>query len=265
MLLDSVPRIAGFGDRCNCAILFQGQNRPGNLVQAHLTNDAGCHAQGIEGIRRIEPLNEVKGIRRDMDFRVKSASAQKHKGNAVLKHCAVDDPDSIVIQRLQMASCLVVEELTQIVLHIRCYRIGDCGDKCGSEGGFVLQWAEFLFQGFLHRRFIFRLHLPDGNRAGHSSGMGVGDVKIVFDSADVGAVKDSDAGGPLIDPTLEPPIPTLDLQHGGGVRPLDIDQKLIREAQTVVSAGGKQKVLPSLRGGYLFLGVLIQLCDPIIA
>ena len=64
-----------------------------------------------------------------MGFRVKSASAQKHKGNAVLKHCAVDDPDSIVIQRLQMAFGLVVQKLPQIVLHIRCHRIVNCGNK----------------------------------------------------------------------------------------------------------------------------------------
>lgn len=264
-MLGSVPRITGFGDRCNCAILLQGQNRPGDLIQAHLTNDAGCHAQGIEGIRRIEAVDEVKGIRRNLFFRVKSAAAQKHIGNAVLKHCAVDDPDSIFIQRFQMASCLVVEKLTQIILKIRCNRIGNCGDKCGREGRFVLQWAEFLFQGFLYRRFIFRLHLPNGNRSGLSSGVGIGDVKIVFDFADVGAVKDSDAGGTLIDPTVEPPVPTLDLQQGSGIRPLDIDQKLIREGQTVVPASSTQEVPPSLRGCYLFLGVLIQLCDPIIA
>ena len=200
-----------------------------------------------------------------MCFRVKSAAAQKHIGNAALKHGAVDDPDSIVIQRLQMTSGLVVEELPQIVLQIRCHRIVNCGNKCGREGRFVLQWAEFLFQGFLHCCFIFLLHLPDGNRSGLSSGVGIGDVKIVFDFADVGAVKDSDAGGTLIDPTVEPPVPTLDLQQGSGIRPLDIDQKLIREGQTVVPASSTQEVPPSLRGGYLFLGVLIQFCDPIIA
>lgn len=252
-------------DRCNCAILRQGQNRPGNLVQAHLADDAGCHTQGIEGIRRIEALDKVKGIRRNLCFRVKSAAAQKHIGNATLKHGEVDNSDSIVIQWLQMTSGLVVQKLPQIILQIRCHRIVNCGDKHGGEGRFVLQWAEFLFQGFLHCCFIFRLHLPNGNRSGLSSGVGIGDVKIVFDSADVSAVKDGDAGGTLIDPTVEPPVPTLDLQQGGGVRPLDIDQKLIREGQTVVPASGTQEVPPSLRGGYLFLGVLIQLCDPVIA
>lgn len=164
-----------------------------------------------------------------------------------------------------MTSGLVVQKLPQIVLHIRCHRIGDCGNNCGREGRFVLQRTEFRFKGFLYRCFIFWLHLPDGNRSGLSSGVGIGDVKIVFDSADMGAVKDGDAGGTLIDPSVEPPIPTLDLQQGSGIRPLDIDQKLLWKGQTVVPASGTQEVSPSLRGGYLFLGVLIQLCNPVIA
>lgn len=129
-MLGSATRIQKIGDICKCAILLQSQNCPCDFVHTHLTDDTYCHTQCIEGIRGIEALDEIEGIRRNVWMGIHAATGQQHIGNAALKQCLKDGSDSFLIQRLQIASCLVVEELPQIVSGIGSHRIGGSADEC---------------------------------------------------------------------------------------------------------------------------------------
>lgn len=87
--------------------------------------------------------------------------------------------------------------------------------------------------------------------------MGVGEIEIVFDPADLSAVKYCDSLGSTIDPAVKLFVPSLDLQNRRSIRLLDKDKKLLVKGQAVIAAGRTKKVPPSLRAGHLFLCVLV--------
>ena len=153
--------------------MLQSQNRPGDFIQAHLTNDAGCHAQRIEGIRGIEARNKFEGIAGNMRLWVNAAAGQQHIGDAALKRLLKYRSDPFCIQRLQIAPGLVVEKLSQVVPKIGRHRIGSRAEKHRRKAGLIRYRSKFLLQRTKNRRFIFRLHLPDRNRSGVSSGVGI--------------------------------------------------------------------------------------------
>ena len=103
----------------------------------------------------------------------------------------------------------------------------------------MLQLAKAVLQRFDDFRFIFRPHSPKRDGLGEVALMGVGNVKVVFQPGPVcmPAVKHSNAIRTPVHPAPKPFIPSLDLQDGGGVRALGVNQKLLVKRQAVVAAG----------------------------
>ena len=100
-------------------------------------------------------------------------------------------------------------------------------------------------------RLLFGGHLPQGHRAVKAALMGVGNVKIVFQSCPAGGipVKHGDACGTRIDPTVESAVPVRHFQNGRGIRALGVYQYLLLEVQLIVPAGGAQERRPFVPTG----------------
>ena len=73
--------------------------------------------------------------------------------------------------------------------------------------------------------------------------MGIGNIKVVFQSgfSIVFPIKNGNAVCAPVYPAPKLPVPSLDLQDGGGVWALGVDKQLFIERKPVVAAGRSQK------------------------
>ncbi|MDY4507658.1 MAG: hypothetical protein SPD95_02915 [Candidatus Faecousia sp.] len=111
-----------------CAILLplQGQHRAGDFGQAHLRNVAGGRTQCVDGLQGIETADVAEILRGKMLRRINAAAHQQHIADAVLKQGLKNGFQRFLIQRLQEAAFLIINELRQIVLKVILHGIGSC-------------------------------------------------------------------------------------------------------------------------------------------
>ena len=219
-----------------CAIFFfrlslQGKGCAGNGGKAHLGDVPGSHTQSVQRLRRVKVgyIPEIlifKVIRR-----VKAAAYQQHISNAVLHRPAVFHLQIQLIQSFQKAAFRQGFQFRKIVGHIVLH-----GVLCRREQGlaqilFVLQLSKAVLQRFNDVRRVFFPHRPKGDGPGKTGLMGIGNIKVVFQPgfASMLAVKNGNAVCAPVYPAPKLPVPSLDLQDGGGVWALGVDKQLFIE------------------------------------
>ena len=188
-------------------------------------NVPGSHAQSVQRLRRVK----VGYIPEILIFKifgwVKAAAPQQHIPNAVLHRPAVLYLQIQPVQFFQEAAFRKAFQFRKIVGHIVLH-----GVLCRREQGFaqilpVLQFPKAVFQRFNDVRRVFLPHRPKGDGPGEPGFMGIGNVKVVFQPgpAIVFPVKNGNAVCAPVYPAPKLPVPSLDLQDGGGVRALGVD------------------------------------------
>ena len=88
---------------------------------------------------------------------------------------------------------------------------------------FFGQVAEGGLQRFDDLRLKGRVHRPDGQWTGKAGRMGIGNIKIEFQTVLAVIAKYGDALGPTIDPAAKLTVPALHLKDRRGVRALGVD------------------------------------------
>ena len=222
---------------------------------------AGGRAKNSKDLRRVEVGDVPEIIVVIVVPGVLSAPGQQHECHAVCQDASELNFNIEIVQFFQECVSSVLAQLREIVRHIILDGVL-CGRyKCLGKGVLIRQFPEAVFQGFRDLGLIFRAHAPDGHGTRKSTGVGVGNIEIIFKpgTALVLPVKDGDAGSSTVDPAPKLPVPFFNLQHGGGVWALGIDQKLFLERKPIVAAGGGQKLLPLLGRSDFPLRPLVQL------
>ena len=249
-----------------CAIFFlglslQGKDRAGNGGKAHLGDVPGGHAQSVQGLWSVEIQHIPKILILKVFRRVKAAAHQQHISNAVLHRPAVFHLQVQLIQFFQKAAFRKGFQFRKIVGHIVLH-----GVLCRREQGFaqillVLQFSKAVFQRFNDVRRVFLPHRPKGDGPGEPGLMGIGNIKVVFQPglSIVFPVKNGNAVCAPVYPAPKLPVPSLDLQDGGGVWALGVDKQLFIERKPVVAAGRSQKRPPLVRSCHAALRFLVQL------
>lgn len=260
-----------FGGFFKCAILLtlQGQHRSGNFGQAHLGNVAGSRAQGVERLQGIETADIAEILWGKMCRRVNTAAHQKHIADAVLQQWLEDRFQRFLIQRLQEAAFLIINELCQVILKVVLHGIGSCGNQSIAQRIRIAKNAKAVFQRFHDCLFLLRVDCPDGHRTGMPPFMGICNVEVVFDSRLTIAVtvQNGNAFGAAIDPPPEPLVPALPPFYGkdcGGIRALGIQKDLLIKGKAKIVACGGQKPGPRFRRCHFSCGLQIQIRDPFI-
>ena len=94
-----------------------------------------------------------------------------------------------------------------------------------------------LTVGIVHHPGHGLLHIPPS--------VGIGYVKHIAEFSPAGmAVQQGDTVAAPVDPAQGLVVPVVDTGHSGGVGPLAVNQKLVREGVIVSISGGIQKSLP---------------------
>ena len=176
---------------------MQGKGRAGNFRKTHLRDVPSGHAQGVQCFGCIEIQHIPKIVILKVFGRIKAAFGQ-------------------------------MGQLRKIIVDIILYRIFCRREKCRTQIVLLLQFSEAVFQCLDNVRRIFRAYRPQGNRPGEPAFMGIGNIKIVFQSlfATMLTVKYGNSVCAPVHPASEPLVPSLDLQDGGSVRALGIDKQL---------------------------------------
>lgn len=119
-------------------------------------------------------------------------------------------------------------QLGKIIVDIVLYRIFRRREGCRAQIVLLLQFSEAVFHRLNDVRRILRAYRPQGNRPGEPAFMGIGNIKIVFQSlfATMLTVKYGNAVCTPVHPAPEPLVPSLNLQDGGSVRALGVDKQL---------------------------------------
>ena len=204
---------------------MQGKDGTRNRRKAHLGNVPGSHAQSVQRLRGVK----VGYIPEILIFKifgwVKAAAYQQHIPNAVLHRPAVLYLQIQPVQSFQEAAFRKVFQFRKIVGHIVLH-----GVLCRREQGcaqifLVFQFPKAVLQRFNDVRRVFFPHRPDRDRPGKTGLVGIGNVKIVFQPgfASMLAVKNGNAVCAPVYPAPKLPVPSLDLQDGGGVRALGVN------------------------------------------
>ena len=230
LVVSSNDRILVYGYIRKCAILlFQlalyGCDSAGDLRKAHLRDVPGGHAQRIEGLRRVEVHNTPEVIVREVVGRVNAAAHEEHIRHAVLQSVPILYLDIQIVQFLQKTVFFIVMQLLKVVLHIVLHGVFRRRDQRVGKTNLVIQLTEAVFQSLRDLTLIFPPHCPNRNTAGEASGVGIGNIKVVFQprAACGFTVKHGDARRAPVDPAPKLAIPLVDLQNGGGVRALGIE------------------------------------------
>ena len=219
-----------------CAIFFfrlslQGKDGTRNRRKAHLGNVPGSHAQSVQRLRRVK----VGYIPEILIFKIfgwaKAAAHQQHIPNAVLHRPAVLYLQIQPVQFFQEAAFRKAFQFRKIVGHIVLH-----GVLCRREQGcaqilLVFKLSKAVFQRFNDVRRVFFPHRPKGDGLGEPGFMGIGNVKVVFQSgfSIVFPIKNGNAVCAPVYPAPKLPVPSLDLQDGGGVWALGVDKQLFME------------------------------------
>jgi len=198
----------------NYAILpVKGQHRSGDLRKPHFGNVAGGKAETVERVLRVEVQHFLKVLTLEIVPGVQTQSCHHHICHAVGHGSLVEGGDGILVQFFKEAVPDAVMQVTgivgQVVLHgvLRRREDGVC------KAVLVPQLPEGAFKGFNYLRFVFRLHLPNGDGTGIAARMGVGNVEVVNEPLlfAVYILKDGNAGRSLVDPAPEGAVPAFDL------------------------------------------------------
>lgn len=240
---------------------MQGKDRAGNGRKAHLGDVPGSHAQSVQRLRCVEIQHIPKILILKVIRRVETAAHQQHISNAVLHRPAVFHLQIQLIQFFQKAAFRKGFQFGKIVGHIVLYGVLCRREQCFTQILLALQLSKAVFQRFNDVRRIFLPHRPKGDGAGEPGLMGIGNIKVVFQSgfSIVFTVKNGNAVCAPVYPAPKLPVPSLDLQDGGGVWALGVDQKLLVESQSVVAAGRSQKRLPLVGSRHFTLRFPVQL------
>ena len=188
-------------------------------------NVPGSHAQSVQRLRRVKVGYIPEILIFKIFGRVKAAAYQQHIPNAVLHRPAVFHLQVQPVQSFQEAAFRKVFQFRKIVGHIVLY-----GVLCRREQGFaqillMLQLTEAVFQRFNDIRRVFLPPRPKGDGAGEPGLMGIGNIKVVFQSgfSIVFTVKNGNAVCAPVYPAPKLPVPSLNLQDGGGVWALGVN------------------------------------------
>ena len=249
-----------------CAIFFlglslQGKDRAGNGGKAHLGDVPGGHAQSVQGLWSVEIQHIPKILILKVFRRVEATAHQQHIPNAVLHRPAVFHLQVQLVQFFQKAAFRKGFQFRKIVGHIVLH-----GVLCRREQGFAqiflaFQLSKAVFQRFNDVRRVFHPHRPKGDRPGEPGFMGIRNIKVVFQPglAIVLPIKNGNAVCAPVYPAPKLPVPSLDLQDGGGFWALGKDKQLFVERKPVVTAGRSQKRPPLVGSCHAALRFQIQL------
>lgn len=267
----SAYRISVLRKLRNCAfqtcLSVQCRNGTGDFRKTHLSDVAGGYAQGVQGLRRAKVCDTPEIIIREIDRRVYTAADKEHITYAVSDSVSEGDFQIEVVQFLQKAVLLAIFQLRQIIRKAILHGVFCCGEQGFRKAAFIFQLSKAVFQRLRDLRFVLRADLPERDPPCKPPRMGVGDVKVVFQSCPSGRVpvKDRDPGRAPVDPAPKLPVPSLDLQDSGGVRALGEKQELLVKGQLIVPAGCGKEPLPLLRSCDFRLYAMIQLRDQLIS
>ena len=240
---------------------LQGKDRAGNGGKAHLGDVPGGYAQSVQRLRGVKVcyIPEIHVLK--ISRRINAAAHQQHISNAVLYRPSVFHFQIQIVQFFQKTAFRKGFQFGKIVGHIVLH-----GVLCRREQGFaqillVLQLPKAVFQRFNDVRRVFFPHRPKGDGPGEPGLMGIGNIKVVFQPglAIVFPVKNGNAVRAPVYPAPKLPVPSLDLQDGGGVWALGVDKQLFIKWKPVVAAGRSQKRPPLVGSCYAALRFLVQL------
>ena len=210
---------------------LQGKDRAGNGGKAHLGDVPGGHAQSVQGLWSVEIQHIPKILILKVFRRVKAAAHQQHISNAVLHRLAVFHLHVQLVQFFQKAAFREGFQFCQVVGHIVLHGVLCRREQCFTQILLALQLSKAVFQRFNDVRRIFLPHRPKGDGAGEPGLMGIGNIKVVFqpELAIVLPIKNGNAVCAPVYPAPKLPVPSLDLQDGGGVWALGKDKQLFME------------------------------------
>lgn len=207
---------------------MQGKGRAGNFRKTHLRDVPGSHTQSIQCFGCIEVQHIPKIIVLIVIRRVEAATHHQHISNTGLQRPPVHHFHIVLVQFLQKTACGQMGQLGKIIVDIVLYRIFRRREECRAQIVLLLQFSEAVFHRLNDVRRILRAYRPQGNRPGEPAFMGIGNIKIVFQSlfATMLTVKYGNAVCTPVHPAPEPLVPSLNLQDGGSVRALGVDKQL---------------------------------------
>lgn len=205
---------------------MQGKGRSGNFRKAHLRDVPGSHAQSVQCFGCIEVQHIPKIIVLIVIRRIEAAACYQHISDAGLQRPPVHHFHIVLVQFLQKTAFGQMGQLGKIIVDIVLYRIFRRREKCRAQIVLLLQFSEAVFHRLDNVRRIFRAYRPQGNRTSKPACMGIGNIKIVFQTlfSAMLTVKYGNAVCTPVHPAPEPLVPSLNLQDGGGVRALGVDK-----------------------------------------
>ena len=216
-----------------------------DFPQTHFRNVAGGDAQGVDGVAGVEIVDVRKILRLEIVVRGKAQPRQEHIGNAALQRPAVEHLDIELVELLQQTVGAAVLQVAQVIRQIVRHGVVAGGQHRFGQRTLVGQCAEVVLQCLDDAARIGFVHRPDGQRTGALCLMGVRHIEVVFEPPfAAGLIEYRDTGSTLVNPAAKLPVPAVQLQHGGGVGTLGIDQDLLVEGAFVVVTGRAEKSRP---------------------
>ena len=218
---------------------LQGKDRAGNGGKAHLGDVPGSHAQSVQRLRCVEIQHIPKILILKVFRRVEAAAHQQHISNAVLHRPAVFYLQIQLIQFFQKAAFREGFQFCQVVGHIVLHGVLGRIEQGFAQILLVFQLPKAVFQCFDDVQRVFFPHRPKGDGPGEPGFMGIGNIKVILQPglAIVLPIKNGNAVCAPVYPAPKFPVPSLDLQDGGGVWALGVDKQLFIERKPVVTAG----------------------------
>jgi hypothetical protein len=228
---------AGFRKKFR-AVLVDGPDGGGNFGQQVPGGGVDHLAQQVDGLRAAEGVQGVEILRIEDGVVAQSQPVQQQIGHAVFHQL-----------------------LEFFLLHGQLGFL-QCRPICGDDGGCVplrrlegrhgqhrLRHGEFSAEHLQQRLRVAVFHGPKRHRLGVLCGPGVLNVEVIFHPGPaLTAPKDGNSCGAAADAPPEAAIPLVKFQHGNGVGPLVVDQKLVLERVAVVPPGALQKGQPVFWG-----------------
>ncbi len=205
-----------------------------------------------------------------MVLRGHTATSQEHDGNTQFHQRAKHRFCGLCIQIAQDTTHSALLQFGKVAGQMHCCNIVGGTDQSRRQIRLPFQSAEAGFQCLCDGSRLFRLNCPQRDRAGEAAGMGVGNVKVVFESCPTGPVriKHRNAGGTPVDPPTKPLVPSrlaLNGQNCGGIGPLGKKQNLLLKGQAEIIAGRMQKSPPFPGVIHPGQGAMVQLYDGLIS
>ena len=261
-MLFCVVIISAFFTVCKKLIPLGLYDRSADLPQSHLRDVAGGDAQGVDGGGCVEFVDMGKFVSGEIIVCPQAQPGHQHIGHADLQRVPVEHLQIEVIQFLQQAVLPALPQVLQVVREVVRHGIVAGGAHRVRQTFFFGKVAEGGLQRFDDLRLKGRVHRPDGQWTGKAGRMGIGNIKIEFQTVLPVITKYGNALGSTVDPAAKLTIPALHLKDRRGVRALGVDQKLLIEGAFVVIAGRAEKARPALiAAGDALHSLIVQLGD----